>query len=428
MLENGGVVVLVVIVVGSVFAFLLCNLLIPSISELLVKAGRTGRDLSKIGKPLVPESGGIIVGGVYLFTLFLLLPAIFLPYFLNDLDFFNTFKTSSLSTATKATPITKAFPSELLGAYCSGLLSICTMLFMGLADDLLNLKWRHKVLLPAISSLPLLIVYFITNGRTAVLLPPPFSRWLGMQLVSFGAFYYLYMGAMTIFCTHSINILAGINGVEVGQVLVIAIGLVVHSLVSLCTTQSLSGRDDWNLLIIALLLPLVGVCSSFIRFNWRPAKIFPGDTFCYFSGMTLAVSGILGHSGKTLIPFFLPQIINFCLSLPQLLKIIPCPRHRIPEMVERGKEAQVVLRASSVQLKGSGHFVSLLKKIGLVYLRKDGGDVKYYCYNLTIINIVLLLSGGELEEGALVKKLILIQSLTAIITLILRHLVVRLFY
>ena len=32
-----------------------------------------------------------------------------------------------------------------------------------------------------------------------------------------GALYYLYMGMLAVFCTNAINILAGINGLEVGR-------------------------------------------------------------------------------------------------------------------------------------------------------------------------------------------------------------------
>lgn len=58
--------------------------------------------------------------------------------------------------------------------------------------------------------------------------------------------------------------------------------------------------------------------------------MFVGDTFCYWSGTIFAVSGILGHFSKTLLLFFIPQIINFLYSLPQLLGIVFCPRHRLP--------------------------------------------------------------------------------------------------
>jgi len=65
-----------------------------------------------------------------------------------------------------------------------------------------------------------------------------------------------------------------------------------------------------------------------------PAEIFVGDTYCYFAGMTFAVVGIIGHFSKTMLLFFIPQIINFLLSVPQLFHFIPCPRHRLPRYVE----------------------------------------------------------------------------------------------
>ena len=71
------------------------------------------------------------------------------------------------------------------------------------------------------------------------------------------------------------------------------------------------------------------------RFRWLlfaryPANVFVGDTFCYFAGITFAVAGIHGHYSKTLLLFFIPQIINFLYSIPQLFKFVPCPRHRLP--------------------------------------------------------------------------------------------------
>lgn len=39
-----------------------------------------------------------------------------------------------------------------------------------------------------------------------------------------------------------------------------------------------------------------------------PARVFVGDTFCYFAGMTFAVVGIHGHFSKTLLLMFFPQV------------------------------------------------------------------------------------------------------------------------
>ena len=68
--------------------------------------------------------------------------------------------------------------------------------------------------------------------------------------------------------------------------------------------------------------------------NFRyPARVFPGDTLCYVTGMAFAVVGIQAHFSKTLLLFFMPQIFNFLLSCPQLFGLVPCPRHRVPRLV-----------------------------------------------------------------------------------------------
>jgi hypothetical protein len=41
---------------------------------------------------------------------------------------------------------------------------------------------------------------------------------------------------------------------------------------------------------------------------------------------------ILGHYSETLLFFFIPQIINFVNSLPQLFGLVACPRHRLPTL------------------------------------------------------------------------------------------------
>jgi UDP-N-acetylglucosamine--dolichyl-phosphate N-acetylglucosaminephosphotransferase len=62
-----------------------------------------------------------------------------------------------------------------------------------------------------------------------------------------------------------------------------------------------------------------------------PSQVFVGDTFTYFAGMTIAVAGILGHFSETLLLFLMPQVFNFVYSVPQLFKLVPCPRHRLPK-------------------------------------------------------------------------------------------------
>lgn len=46
------------------------------------------------------------------------------------------------------------------------------------------------------------------------------------------------MGMLAVFCTNAINILAGINGIEAGQSLVIAASIIVFNIVEL------NGKED----------------------------------------------------------------------------------------------------------------------------------------------------------------------------------------
>lgn len=133
------------------------------------------------------------------------------------------------------------------------------------------------------------------------------------------------MGMLAVFCTNAINIYAGINGLEAGQSFIIACSVLVHNLVELNGPYG-----DQHMFSINFILPFIGVTLGLLYYNWYPSRVFVGDTFCYFAGMTFAVVGILGHFSKTLLLFFVPQVINFVYSLPQLLGCVPIARHRLP--------------------------------------------------------------------------------------------------
>jgi len=48
-------------------------------------------------------------------------------------------------------------------------------------------------------------------------------------LVIVGLLYYVYMGMLAVFCTNAINIIAGINGIETGQGLIIACSVTIFN-------------------------------------------------------------------------------------------------------------------------------------------------------------------------------------------------------
>jgi UDP-N-acetylglucosamine--dolichyl-phosphate N-acetylglucosaminephosphotransferase len=142
--------------------------------------------------------------------------------------------------------------------------------------------------------------------------------------------------------------------------------------------------------------------------------VFVGDTFCYFAGMTFAVAGIHGHFTKPLWLFFLPQIANFLYSIPQLFKIVPCPRHRLPGVLEDsggGNGRPSLMVPSRFEVKPGAH--RLLKRLhGLPATATS-------LPNFTVINLVLGWLGPTSERGLCVVLLIL-QAASCAVALLFR--------
>jgi len=115
---------------------------------------------------------------------------------------------------------------DKLVEYNAALLSICMVVLLGFIDDVIDLRWKHKLIVPTIASFPLLVAY---NGVTSVLVPSFLKDFVGMNTIDLGFLYYIYMGSLAVFCTNTINIYAGINGIEVGQSFIIGCFICVHN-------------------------------------------------------------------------------------------------------------------------------------------------------------------------------------------------------
>lgn len=107
---------------------------------------------------------------------------------------------------------TKAYMPEFVLAHTTALLSVSFVVLLGFADDVLDLAWRYKMVLPPIASLPVIVAY---TGGTTIVLPHLVHGLLGNTL-DLGPIYYIYMCLLATFQTNAINIYAGINGLEVG--------------------------------------------------------------------------------------------------------------------------------------------------------------------------------------------------------------------
>ncbi|KAJ4845283.1 hypothetical protein Tsubulata_015092 [Turnera subulata] len=244
----------------SVVAFWATLKMIPVASRYLLRRNLFGYDINKKGTPQgavkVPESLGIVVSIVFLVV------AILFQYFNFTAD------------------------SNWLVEYNAAIACICFMTLLGFVDDVLDVPWRVKLLVPAIASLALLMAY---AGHTTIIVPKPLVELVGakiLDLVSKG------VGA------------AGLN-CKVNECLAALAYLTEMSILQI----DVDGIKDMTL---------------------YPSAVFVGDTYTLFAGMTLAVVGILGHFTETLMIFFAAEIFNFVASVPQLFGFWYCPRHRLP--------------------------------------------------------------------------------------------------
>ena len=281
---------------------------IPSLIKVNLRAGIYGHDIYLKGTPefevKIAECLGIGTGVVYFASL------IFIYGFYRAqhmIDHFNLI-------------------SSVLGYIGFGT-------FLGFVDDVLELRWRDKLVYPFIFSI---LIIFNYEGDTKLHFPLFIESFIGIENIDLSYLFYIYMILLSIFCTNSINIYAGISGLEVGQSLIIGLGLMIENL--LCVVLNDDAKNNAYSLII--LGPFVAVSTALLRWNRVQAKTFVGDTYCYFAGCVLAASGIISKSPVKLLLFFIPQLFNFLLSLPQLFGFVFCPRHRLPTMDVSTKKLQ----------------------------------------------------------------------------------------
>jgi len=232
--------------------------IVPWIIPRLKARGIVGKDLNKPGQPEVAEMGGIAVVVGFFAGVSALLT-------LNGIEDVNLLNVSL---------------SALLGAA-----------FVGMMDDMFDLRQRHKAFLPFVLALP-----FATVADPKIVIPHIAEIKLGPWMVLVGAF------AVTC-AANAANMLEGFNGLGTGLGIIMSFTLVVLSL--------MHNRLDG----IYLLIPLLGALVAFLWFNKYPAIIFPGDTLMLFMGATLAVAGMLSRLHVQTAFIFLPMIAEFFLKL-----------------------------------------------------------------------------------------------------------------
>ena len=242
------------LIVGTVTTFVIIPWLIPK----LLEKGIAGIDWNKPSKPKIAEMGGIAV----------------------VIGFFAGISTVMIIDGIENTDLLYVSLSAILGAA-----------FLGILDDMFELKQRQKAFFPFLLALPL----------GAVLDPEIYIPFIG--LVDFGPFMLIAAPFAVSCAANAGNMLEGFNGLGVGLGIIMASTLVI-----------LSFHHD-RLDGVCILAPLIGCLIAFLWFNKYPARIFPGDTLMLFMGAALAVAGMLSSLYIQTTVIFFPMIIEFFLKL-----------------------------------------------------------------------------------------------------------------
>ncbi len=194
------------------------------------------------------------------------------------------------------------YPSSLPGVTREDALALATsVLFgstMGLFDDMADLKWRYKAILPVFASLPFMVLQ--PSDRRTILL-------LFLGVVDLGTLFFLLAVPLIVtVTTNTYNQLGGLNGLESLSGLIVLAGLTAASLIGTGTSIPF-GKFALTLVPMLTLLALGYL-------NYR-GKIFLGNVGTFSIGLTLAVYAILMNLKFFLFVSLLPFMFNSVLIL-----------------------------------------------------------------------------------------------------------------
>lgn len=134
--------------------------------------------------------------------------------------------------------------------------------FIGLFDFFVPLKWRYKIVFPIL--IQVMIQFNFDKGKIRAFA------------------YNFYIGTLSCFSANSINIYAGVQGIEVGQVLIIAGSIFVDDLYHGKNEEQ--NNKDRIIMIYLLTILVLFTYKSLIK-----SKLFVGDVFCFTFGTLLVL-------------------------------------------------------------------------------------------------------------------------------------------
>ena len=221
----------------------------------------------------------------------------------------------------------------LLGILAGGAIAC----FVGLADDILDIKPIRKILGQVIAAVTLLAVGVVPNLRSItgpLNLPLPDNLEVILQVL---IVMFFVLGA-----TNSLNLLDGLDGLCAGVTAIITVAMLLLA-IHLATWGASEVGDPVRIIIC---LGLVGGVCGFLPFNRYPAKIFMGDAGSMLLGFMVAALMMLFAEGiprwwmASIVVFGLPIVDTAVALVRRLLNRRPLfvsdRGHIYDQMIDRG--------------------------------------------------------------------------------------------
>ncbi len=275
------------IIVSVLIGFITTYFLTPLSIDFLKSSGILGIDQQKKDRPEIPTSGGISV-------IFGFLTAV--SIFIGIRTFVFVSVENSLVLA------------SLSSVLVIGLIGLIDDIHVKKAEEFVKKesqlsvgfkRWWVKPLFVIPAALPLMVV---RAGQSSMMLPV-------LGSVDFGILYPLILVPVGVICvSNATNMLAGQNGLEAGTGAIALLSIGVFSL--------LNNRIEAAALSLSMGFSLL----AFLRYNFYPAKILPGDSLTYSYGAVIAASAIIGNVQRFSAFVFIPWIIEAFLKLRSRFK------------------------------------------------------------------------------------------------------------
>ena len=212
-------------------------ILTPAVKNFAVQIGAVDKpDARKVHHGLVPRLGGLAIYAGFMVSVIL------------------------------TVGFTYEMTGIMIGATC--------LVFVGIADDIVSLPAKVK-LLGQILSAAVLVIFFDVN-----------IDWIDLPYVGIIEFPLFISIPLTIFWIigfiNTVNLIDGLDGLAAG----------IATIASIAIAFLAFQMGQW--ISAAAMVAMTGACLGFLQYNFNPAKIFMGDTGSMFLGYVIAAVSVMG--------------------------------------------------------------------------------------------------------------------------------------